>query len=135
MAPLRYAAKFDPFLSLDYTPTPSILAQSKGRKGSNFAIWQPCRNKRSAAAKAGAEKVKRRRRGRRQISNRNYYSSSDDADGEMSEQNNSSQEQSTVIYLTLGGMYRGPKNGLYVVARNLFLLLLICSARPCLGPA
>ena len=41
MAPLRYAAKFDPFLSLDCDPTPSTLAQSKERKGSNFAIWQP----------------------------------------------------------------------------------------------
>ena len=40
VAPLRYAAKFDPFLSLDCTPTPSTLAQSKERKGSNFAIWQ-----------------------------------------------------------------------------------------------
>ena len=40
MAPLRYTAKFDPFLSLDCTPTPSTLAQSKERKGSNFAIWQ-----------------------------------------------------------------------------------------------
>ena len=39
MAPLRYAAKFDPFLSLDCAPTPSTLAQSKERKGSNFAIW------------------------------------------------------------------------------------------------
>ena len=28
-----------------------------------------------------------------------------------------------------------PKIGLYVVARNLFLLLLTCSARPCLCPA
>ena len=36
MAPLHCAAKFDPFLSL-----PSTLAQSKERKGSNFAIWQP----------------------------------------------------------------------------------------------
>ena len=34
--------KFDPFLSLDCTPTPSTLAQSKERKGSSFAIWQPC---------------------------------------------------------------------------------------------
>ena len=34
-------AKFDPFLSLDCAPTPSTLAQSKERKGSNFAIWQP----------------------------------------------------------------------------------------------
>ena len=42
MAPLRYAAKFDPFLSLDWAPMPSTLAQSKERKGSNFAIWQPC---------------------------------------------------------------------------------------------
>ena len=41
MAPLRYAAKFDPFLSLDCAPTPSTLAQTKERKGSNFAIWQP----------------------------------------------------------------------------------------------
>ena len=40
MAPLRYAAKLDPFLSLDCAPTPSILAQSKERKGSHFAIWQ-----------------------------------------------------------------------------------------------
>ena len=29
-------AKFDPFLSLDWAPTPSTLAQSKERKGSNF---------------------------------------------------------------------------------------------------
>ena len=42
MAPLRCAAKLNPFLSLDCTPTPSTLAQSKERKGSNFAIWQPC---------------------------------------------------------------------------------------------
>ena len=41
MAPLCYAAKFDPFLSLDCVPTPSTLAQSKERKGSNFVIWQP----------------------------------------------------------------------------------------------
>ena len=41
MAPLRYAAKCDPFLSLDCAPTPSTLAQCKERKGSNFAIWQP----------------------------------------------------------------------------------------------
>ena len=41
MAPLRYAAKLDPFLSLDCSPTPSTLAQSKERKGSNFAIRQP----------------------------------------------------------------------------------------------
>ena len=42
MALLRYAAKYDPFLSLDCAPTPSTLTQSKERKGSNFAIWQPC---------------------------------------------------------------------------------------------
>ena len=41
MALLCYAAKFDRFLSLDCAPTPSTLAQSKERKGSNFAIWQP----------------------------------------------------------------------------------------------
>ena len=41
MALLRYAAKFDPFLSLDCAPIPSTLAHSKERKGSNFAIWQP----------------------------------------------------------------------------------------------
>ena len=41
MALLRHAEKFDPFLSLDCAPTPSTLAQSKERKGSNFAIWQP----------------------------------------------------------------------------------------------
>ena len=42
MAPLRYAAKFDPFLSLDCAPTPSTPAQYKERKGSNFdiCIWQ-----------------------------------------------------------------------------------------------
>ena len=38
MAPLRYAAKFDPFLSLDCASTPSTLAQYKERKGSNF-VW------------------------------------------------------------------------------------------------
>ena len=32
-----------PFLSSDCAPTLSNLAQSKERKGSNFAIWQPCR--------------------------------------------------------------------------------------------
>ena len=32
-------AKFDPFLSCAF---PSNLAQSEERKGSNFAIWQPC---------------------------------------------------------------------------------------------
>ena len=43
MAPLRCTAKLYPFLSLDCAPTPSTLAQSKERKGSNFAIWQPRR--------------------------------------------------------------------------------------------
>ena len=42
MAPLRYAAKLDPFLSLDCTPTQSTLVQSKESKQSNFAIWQYC---------------------------------------------------------------------------------------------
>ena len=53
MASLRYAAKFDPFLSLDCAPTPSTLAQSKERKGSNLAIWQPCETTTRAAAAAG----------------------------------------------------------------------------------
>ena len=41
---LRYATlqNLIPFLSLDCTRTPSTPAQSKERKGSNFAIWQPC---------------------------------------------------------------------------------------------
>ena len=54
MAPLRYAAKFDPFLSLDCAPTPSTLAQSEERKGSNFAIWQPCLQCRVERAREGA---------------------------------------------------------------------------------
>ena len=38
MSLLRYAGKYDPFLSLDcLAPTPFALAQSKERKGSNFA--------------------------------------------------------------------------------------------------
>ena len=40
MAPLRCAAKFDPFLSLDCARVEGMGAQSKERKGSNFAIWQ-----------------------------------------------------------------------------------------------
>ena len=32
-------------------------------------------------------------------------------------------------------VYIGGNKGLYVVARNFFLLLLNCSAWPCLGPA
>ena len=35
-------AKFDPFLSLDFARVVGVGAQSKERKGSNFAIWQPC---------------------------------------------------------------------------------------------
>ena len=38
--PCCQMAKFDPFLSLDCASTPSTLAQSKERKGSNFAVWQ-----------------------------------------------------------------------------------------------
>ena len=37
MAPLRYAAKFDPLLSLDCARVEGVGAQSKERKGSNFA--------------------------------------------------------------------------------------------------
>ena len=37
MAPLCYAAKFDPFLSLDCARVEGVGAQSKERKGSNFA--------------------------------------------------------------------------------------------------
>ena len=37
MAPLLYAAKFDPFLSLDCARVEGVGAQSKERKGSNFA--------------------------------------------------------------------------------------------------
>ena len=37
MTPLRYAAKFDPFLSLDCAKVEGVGAQSKERKGSNFA--------------------------------------------------------------------------------------------------
>ena len=35
-------AKFDPFFSLDCARVEGVGAQSKERKGSNFAIWQPC---------------------------------------------------------------------------------------------
>ena len=41
MAPLCFAAKLDPFLSLDCTRVEGVEAQCKERKGSNFAIWQP----------------------------------------------------------------------------------------------
>ena len=37
MALLRYAAKFDPFLSLDCARVEGVGAQSNERKGSNFA--------------------------------------------------------------------------------------------------
>ena len=33
--------KFDPFLSLDCARVEGMGAQSKERKGSNFAIWKP----------------------------------------------------------------------------------------------
>ena len=36
-APLRYAGKFDPFLFLDCARVEGVGAQSKERKGSNFA--------------------------------------------------------------------------------------------------
>ena len=46
MAPLRYAANFDPFLSLDCAKSVGgRWAQSKERKESNFAVWQPCLRK------------------------------------------------------------------------------------------
>ena len=51
---LRYAAKFDPFLSLDCTAMLSTLAQSKERKGSNFAIWQPCEQDAGAVGRGDA---------------------------------------------------------------------------------
>ena len=35
----------------------------------------------------------------------------------------------------VSNFYREENKGLYVVARNFFLLLLNCSAWPCLGPA
>ena len=35
-------AKFDPSLSLDCARVEGVGAQSKERKGSNFAIWQHC---------------------------------------------------------------------------------------------
>ena len=40
MALLHYAAKFDPFLSLDCARVEGVGAQSNQ---SNFAIWQPGR--------------------------------------------------------------------------------------------
>ena len=40
--------------------------------------------------------------------------------------------ETACIYCTF---YRGGNKGLHVVARNVFLLLLNCSAWPCLGPA
>ena len=55
MALLRCAAKFDPFLSLDCAPTPSTLAQSKERKESNIAIWEPCNQEPVAAAEEAPE--------------------------------------------------------------------------------
>ena len=60
MAPLRCAAKLDPFLSLDCAPAPSTLSQSKERKGSNFAIWQPCLRAESGAASSASAVVAER---------------------------------------------------------------------------
>ena len=34
---------FDPFLSFNCARVEGVGAQSEERKGSNFAIWQPCR--------------------------------------------------------------------------------------------
>ena len=62
MAPLRYAAKFDPFLALDCAPTPSTLVQSKEGKGQNFAIWQPCfqgqMGRKSSSSTPGPDQVR-----------------------------------------------------------------------------
>ena len=35
-------ARWQNLIAVDCAPMPSTLAQSKERKGSNFAIWQPC---------------------------------------------------------------------------------------------
>ena len=66
MAPLRCTAKFDPFLSLDCAPTPSTLAQSKERKGSNIAIWQPCLHPRFLLPRAGRWEISTHRHARKQ---------------------------------------------------------------------
>ena len=67
MAPLRYAAKFDPFLSLDCTPALHPCA-IQGREGIKCAIWQPCskglarkRNALPSTATAAAEKKDRQK--------------------------------------------------------------------------
>ena len=39
------------------------------------------------------------------------------------------------VGVAFSAIYRAPKKCMYVVARNFFLLLLTCSAWPCLGPA
>ena len=70
MALLRYAAKFDPFLSLDCTATPSTLAQSKeGRDqilpSGNLATVTSYMRKNTISVSAAA--VWRNRRGRRTI--------------------------------------------------------------------
>ena len=44
-------------------------------------------------------------------------------------------EKHLLVHCQLADMYRDRLKGLYVVARRLFLLLLTCSASPCLGPA
>ena len=84
MAPLRYAAKFDPCLSLDCARVEGVGAQSKERKGSNFvalaershspearranclqsknlaiAIWQPCLEVLVGAARGDERRVGR----------------------------------------------------------------------------
>ena len=63
MAPLRYAAKFDPFISLDCAPTPSTLAQSKERKGSFLPSGNLGRQT-AARRRVLEEEVARRRRQR-----------------------------------------------------------------------
>ena len=58
MAALHYTAKLDPFLSLDCA-LPSTPAQSKERKGSNFATWQHWHLKRSRGGELGGADVGR----------------------------------------------------------------------------
>merc|ERR1739842_13568 len=44
------------------------------------------------------------------------------------------EDQKPLLSFSTCNMYRAPGKCLYVVARNFFLLLLNCSAWPCLGP-
>ena len=73
MAPLRHTTKFDLFLSLDCAPTPFNPAQSKERKGLNFAIWQPClevvvvERLQSLESKLVKDPLRLRRRQRREV--------------------------------------------------------------------